>query len=393
MKLRRLPFQEDKWGNNMDSQESLFIQYFCYDKYSNSGGFALSQFTCGPGQVSFGRNRRQTADLLLSFPIGSIGGTLENSSDKSPRIRPELAFINYHGGYYHLRNKSCPHLMSCPLRYEEKKENEEIQISEYNEEFPIPLKPCCKSISSLSSLEEDEDIDYDRGHDFTDHEQMDLTSQNNYDFSKAYAECLSKVGNLLLSFSVYHECNIFHTPNILSEVNGKTYPNVRTLLAKAHPNDSVLGSPELNMTVEDLLDRVLTDQEKPYLDGFVLLRGGRETVQDQASQCEAGFCLQRYLPEAEELGEFTNFITKKKGYALEKRCNKGEELTIAKKSFHDEGEGMSLSFLRFLIKERGLKDFRISHFLFFPRKKFLSPFIEAMLQRRHEFKTITENLE
>ena len=74
-----------------------------------------------------------------------------------------------------------------------------------------------------------------------------------------------------------------------------------------------------------------------------------------------------------------------------KRCTSGAPLTLCKRSFHDGGEGLSLSYLSFLVQKRELTDYKVVHFLFYRKKTYLTPFLERMLQRRHEYKREGDN--
>jgi hypothetical protein len=58
------------------------------------------------------------------------------------------------------------------------------------------------------------------------------------------------------------------------------------------------------------------------------------------------------------------------------------------RSFHGGGETISLSYLQFLITERGLTDFVIAHLVVYRRKNFLLPFLERTLQSRHDLQKV-----
>ena len=138
--------------------------------------------------------------------------------------------------------------------------------------------------------------------------------------------------------------------------------------------------------------------------GFVTILGGRESrTGDGVLPGAFGFCHQRTTLSAHDLGEFTTMqaemmveeAAKRGGVdaAIEARIMLDKQLateqTVCRTRFHGKGETISTDYLRFLIKERGLTDFKIVHFIAYRCKDFLRGFIENNLQRRYDLRDST----
>ena len=89
--LRRLASPEDVQGNALDRQASHLLQYLALEAHPRSK-LAASAIHAGPGELPFGANRRQRADLTLVVDWG------------------RLLVVNYHGGFWHYHG----HFPSCP---------------------------------------------------------------------------------------------------------------------------------------------------------------------------------------------------------------------------------------------------------------------------------------
>lgn len=66
--------------------------------------------------------------------------------------------------------------------------------------------------------------------------------------------------------------------------------------------------------------------------------------------------------------------------ALETRGSKG--YTLLRK--HYDEFTIPVQYFRWLVKKRGLKDYRIKHFISYPGKLYLSDFLKTILQKRHD---------
>ena len=389
--FQRLSAKEDVRTNVLDGCESLMIQYLAYDQHRDAQ-LVLSGINAGSGQVTFGPNRRCKIDCTLIFPAGSTsrirGLPGSYATQGPPRICPEIAHIQFHGSIFH-----------------------QIQLHEFScAQYKIPLEP------EMDEEHEDEEEDDDDDDDDDEEEEMSVTRVKESDkvkdkktlfqdqFSRDYAAALSRVGrcsrsSVTVSYHTFSECELFHRAGgTWSETAQQYYPDIRTLLKKVHPYDSVLGIRAKTMSLKSILTKLMRSDEEmksEHLDfsGFVCVHGGYETAKDNAgSKTRLGWCLQRCNPPFDELGEFTKYqhsLGPKHQMELGKRCD--HKQTMTKTSFHEAGELLGASYLRWLVQDRGLKGYQCSHFLMFRKKNYLTSFISSMLQRRHTFKKTGTN--
>jgi hypothetical protein len=141
--------------------------------------------------------------------------------------------------------------------------------------------------------------------------------------------------------------------------------------------------PARSMSEEWLVGRIMA--RDPDYEGFVVICGGEEKAEDLLPG-QMGFCMQRC--KIPRVGSFTEW----QGEELEERSGgayrdvvenmREKEYTLTRTSFHERGETISTSYLRFLIAERKLEGFKIRHFVQYPLRAYLSPFVEGVLQRR-----------
>ena len=317
--------------------ESLFAQYASLIEYPNAD-YVFSNFHAGPGQISFGPNCRRKADCLIS----EVGG------EKSASV---LNYINYHGLYYH---RAGLHLEDCPKN----------NLFEQSHFFTLESK--------IADWAERKDLD---------------------EMKKEYASALSAVhpDQLVIKYRIVHECDLQHKKLVFNNVPGV---GAREILLEHFNEQSVINNncAPRKMTQDELVELILKggyNRNGNTLGGFVTILGGEETNQDLPLNGQFGFCHQRNLISADRVGPFTHFqdsilTNKTSDSVLNKACKNG--YTFSAKQFHEEGETLSLDYFRFLIKERGLKNFKITHFLKYEHRHFLTPFLEALLQKRHDLK-------
>lgn len=345
--------KEDRRGNCLESMESLFSQLMSYDRYAQST-HVFSGFHAGPGRQVFGADRRCYVDVTLVLPPSNRCS------------RPQVLFANFHGSYFH---QWTPHEPDCPRNTR-------------------GMDEACW-----------EDLPQDP---LAQHDVKTLETRRKDRFNTRYAEAMSAVGRLLVTYGTWSECQLFHRDSVLSHVDGQRYKNVRTLLKKVHHEQAVLGITPRRMTLEKILKKLLlSDEEKKArrsdFSGFVVLHNGAEKTEDNAAFQSVGFCLQRVHPKVEELGAFTihqqemelahHGGTRQGFISLEDRC-KSSRQTMTKTSFHGEGETLSAAYLRFLVRDRKLEGYTISHFVFVRERDFLTKYIDELLQKRHEVKLL-----
>jgi hypothetical protein len=136
--------------------------------------------------------------------------------------------------------------------------------------------------------------------------------------------------------------------------------------------------------------------------GFVVLSGGRESVSDEASTV-SGFCLQRSCVTPDELGPVAQEMASNSAQCKQKK-NETEEAwqsrriaagrrllamrtraghTLLRKSFHGLIALPTQQFL-WMVKERGLKDYELVHFIGYELRDWISDFVRQVLQSRHD---------
>ena len=91
--LSRLHHSEEVHSNVLDRQASVFLQYLMLEKFPNAK-LVASGIHAGPGEVTFGADRRQRADATVITDWGRI------------------LVVNFHGGFWHYHG----HFANCPRR-------------------------------------------------------------------------------------------------------------------------------------------------------------------------------------------------------------------------------------------------------------------------------------
>jgi len=393
-------FTDQRGGSHSD--ESTFCQYAALIAYPNSS-YVFSDFHAGPGQVTFGSNFRRKIDCTIVHLPGQ----------PATRDWSEILFLQYHEFWAHRGAAGLGHLDDCPRR-----------------RMKSPRRPAAKESDGAEAAAELKDCD-------------ELRS------AYAEALTAVAPDRLRLRYKAVHECSFKHrsvpsmesledaaalrerswTPAVKVKIHVPTWQarerfqaygrsaNVgygdgsywwqtarekrsnnpaRGYLAALFPKDSVLGPPDDLMyagfglrpplSQTELIDIIMgegyCDLDDNPLGGFVVIRGGRETAEGGGN---FGYCHQRTRPSA--VGAFTRFQCERGGRDLKAALSK--EYTFAKTSF-DDGAGrettLSLDYFRFLMEERGLKDFEIKHFVCYENRKYLSDFIGQLLQMRHDIK-------
>ena len=169
--------------------------------------------------------------------------------------------------------------------------------------------------------------------------------------------------------------------------SGKQYKSLEELLENEHPEDSVLGYRFQSIRYEQMVPKILSKE----LTGFVVFKGGEESKKDKVSRLFS-FIPQRCKVKPEEVGQVTK--DQIKSLYGEERADKEmrkhlEKFFTLTKSYADSSGGvtaMSTSLFRWLIKHRGLKNFRIVHFLAYRYRNYLKDWLEPMLLQRQKLK-------
>jgi hypothetical protein len=176
------------------------------------------------------------------------------------------------------------------------------------------------------------------------------------------------------------------------------YKSVRQYLAKEHAEDVVLGIREKSFTQAQLVNKILetgyNSEPGNEWGGFICITGGKETrTDDDLLPGSFGFCHQRVGLREEEIGNFTKFQARLLQPEADAetvfktlKALAAQPRTLVKTSFSEEGEVLALDYFRFLVQERGLSGYRVRHFVYYAAKKYTTPYIEGMIQRRHDLK-------
>ena len=91
--LRPLSSEFEKNVNQLSKLEMIWVQWYMLEVAPPEALLCASNLHAGPGQLTFGRNWREKADLTVVLKPGKI------------------RFLNFHGGYYHYRG----HTPDCAL--------------------------------------------------------------------------------------------------------------------------------------------------------------------------------------------------------------------------------------------------------------------------------------
>ena len=340
--------------NITQRQESLVVQYLALGGHRhwtapvNRTGNMIPRMACsgvhaGPGQLSFGHDRRHRADLTLFF-------------ERVPeQQKPARVFVhNYHEHRVHYKghNEGCPKV-SDPFYLDS-----ETQKADH---FKIGL-------------------------------------------AKIWSQV--RPNNVIFEYSVSTACDFFHGKIIRGAATNSISNCCLVELLKAEfkcdPGEEdecriFLPPPRPDRIGENLLS--VAQLKKDILSGletgFVTIKGGSEAVFNDASD-NFGFCVQSYACcQPTDISKFTQEqIARDHGWSdnIEERAellksymSRQPPRTLNSTSFHAE-ETISTSYLQWLIKERGFCNFEITHFLRYKFVCYWNSYLMPLLQKRHEQK-------
>ena len=337
--------KETRCLNATEREEGRVTQYLALGGHHRFTGLGterrpnavMSNIHAGPGQLVFGYSNKQYCDLTLAFYRGD--GDAETEGPRS-----QLHFHNYHGHHWHYKGHSpgCPSPKDAYLSFE--------------------LTPETKSLD---------------------------------DFRRRYALALTCVRPDLVTFS-YHTslaCDWFHDrplPSLdpVKAASGKTFYNISELLAEERSSE-FYEPPSPSQKFFDK-KRLVEEIAAGTIDGFVTLRGGRETGVGRGRASRSfGFCVQNYAPSADRVSAYTKAqIAEFYGIdedGVKAYLERQPARTLNSTTFHSE-ETVSTAYLRWLMRERGFRDFEVTHFLWYKFNDHPRQFIEPLLQLRHRLK-------
>lgn len=211
---------------------------------------------------------------------------------------------------------------------------------------------------------------------------LDKETADSDTFNFELARALTSSGLIKIDYECANEC-FFHGNAPIDESQFLKHPSWC---------DQVL-------THDELLDHILQDVDGV---GFVCLRGGRETVVDDAGSI-SGMCLQRGPVTPQEIGpaalelelrrvklkrgkkETEEVFNERKRASAEKslarKCRR--DFTLLRKGFIGD-VSIPVDQFRFLYEKRGLRGFELLHYARWEGRTWLKPLIDKVLQRRHE---------
>ena len=337
--------------NVTQREESVVVQYLALGGYKKwlphlaqvRPVLACSSVHAGPGQLSFGHDRRHRADLTLIFP-----GT------------PSTVFVhNYHEHRVHYRQ----HADSCPKSTDGGPQEDEDNVMGFD----------CETLQ-------------------TDH------------FKRGLAQIWSRLrpDHAIFVYTISTACDFFHGKPVESlntaAAAAAIYDDAEKVLqAEFDPADCrvFLRPPRPDkfrqnlLSVAQLRRDILAGSET----GFVTLTGGEEKKYGDASD-KFGFCVQSYACQSpDNIGSFTRRqIVRDQGWSeeeaeacLAKFMLRQPPRTLNSDTFHAE-ETVSTSYLAWLMRERGFDNFKITHFVRYKFVRYWNSYLLPLLQKRHEQK-------
>ena len=388
--------------NVTQRQESLVVQYlamgghrhFSSQSANRSPQLACSAVHSGPGQLCFGSNYTQKADLILTF---------EKQNCHSPAL---ILIHNYHEARVHYRG----HLTSCPKFVASKGITTTPKfVQSPNQDFWIEMgveeEDCC--FGSRAEME---------GQSI----KMDLDTTKHDLFKQGLAKAWSGVApqNVIFEYSTSTACHFFHGGPIKSCLGPDASPLTSIaeileseFLSSRHLSETELQknrcrifvNPPSRFRDSDLLlsSESLAKAIKERTEfGFVTVRGGREARTIESNKQEArdhfGFCVQSYACNREtDVSDYTkaqvaktynwDLRTPEGKLLLKQYIDKQPPRTLNSGTFHCE-ETLSTSYLSWLMNERDFCDFEITHFLRYKFVNYWNSYLEPLLAARHEHK-------
>jgi len=315
-----------------------------------------SALHAGPGQMSFGWDHRQRADLFLAYERARGSG--------SPGFTPTLlCFHNHHemGVHYSGHQEDCSRIQAA-------ENGERSRRGEGGHQETVLSRRC------------------------------DL-------YRRGLAEALTAVAphRVIFRYTTTTSCDLMHgtdsrrcVPSTLANDAGETSVFFATALEAClleREKAFLYVSPTERDRAIDVGRELLPGIENGSITGFLTIKGGRESERAAAESPAAarfGFCVQKYAPKPHKVSGFTRRqVADLLGHAgdaeTEDYLKKQAPRTLNSGTFHS-WETVTTSYLRWLIKERGFHDFRIRHLLLYRFSDEPKNFLEPVLQKRHDSK-------
>ena len=415
----------------IDSQEGLWCQYQIFERYPECLR-AFSYFFSGPGQVSVTDNFRRKVDLCVitkpgHFLFKNYHSTLHYANHPPSCPRSEGVWENDSLDSDHSRCSSSDDECSDEdedddCEWKKKRERRKMRGGRGGkdeariEDWKFCEQPC----DDLDKEEESVLRRMEREREFV----LDPPTVEGNDAIREYLEKLnewvdkeratnSDYPDLHFEFNYDLACDFFHGKMLNSKRDDACYPNLEKLLSNEHPLQSITKLPRKRINEKSLLRKILLDDD---MTGLVGIEGGICMTRDIVF-FQQGFALTKHQTEdVDELGDLPldllaseldvvrnktyvteeELETRKKREVflkdeLRKRCRK-RNLTMANLAFKDSTRDenhistLSTQYLKFLVQHRGLRHFRIRHFVHMTLKDYHFSFIYPIIQERHRLK-------
>lgn len=367
-----------------DGQEFLWSQYRTLQEQKRCSEtepgrlelmLATSDFHVGPGQMSLGACDSGSRCDLFHAIVDHYSKTVR------------LHFQNFHGRNAHNLDRHWEHchkwnvegstdqVCSYQIAGSSEKQIEEEDDRTKTDRLDLERKKYCdwmsenewrapllgRRPSKASNDESDNDGDHEE-------EEVD-------------APWLKPPPRLMWEYSIETDCSVF-----CNDFGGVTLNE----FLKSAGDDAVLPIRHDNIKVSELFD--LLDSEHD-LSGFVTLSGGHETDVGDVED-EYGFCMQRLYHNSQRIGPYTRAQLNVMGSDNPQRLKHLEKtymdprktMTTVSKSFSEKGVTVSLEYLRWLVRERGFRNYRIFHLYLTRIKHYQTPWFDNLLQTRYEMR-------
>lgn len=243
-----------------------------------------------------------------------------------------LFYINYHGMYYHYKG----HFAGC---------------SQEDDGPPFSMDPLTEKLDKFRAK---------LARDFS---SLDPT-------------------RLVYRYKTISACDLFH-----SDVDPEDY------LQQTIPADCCLPRKQSlwkkKWETSELVKEILAGN----VTGFLTLgMGFEDTERGCLLEKNFGFCVQKRKPAEGELSDFTlSQISRREKLGGEEELKKYlagmPERTFSARSFFGTEETISTTYFCWLVRERGLHNYSISHFMLYKFCDYSKDFLEPILERRHRYKT------
>ena len=216
--------------------------------------------------------------------------------------------------------------------------------------------------------------------------QLDAETKRLDEFREGLALWMSDLEpeNLLVRYRTLTACQLFHLDR---ELNIEEY--VEKSLGKYSCLPRAYSLWRKSWHVDHLVSLILEGE----VTGFVTLTGGTEDeAKGSVLERNFGFCVQKRRPSVCDLSDFTlrQIVAREKiedAPRLKAFLEKSPERTLAARSFSVEtAETISTTYFCWLVKERGLRDYKITHFIHYKFSDYSKDFLEPILERRHRYK-------